>query len=163
MKLEIPFHRQKKSFTCGPASLQMVFSYFKEFRSQNALAKKVHATKENGTDHGHIIEAARKEKFYCYVNNNSTTNEIKHFIDLGLPVIVNYIEPAGNEGHYAIVSGYGRGKIIMNDPWNGKNFRLAEKEFLSRWYDYMKKHKYEKWIMVISKEDFHLGKQYVPY
>lgn len=161
MKLVIPFYRQNNSYSCGPASLQMVFSFFNKHEAQKTLMIKAHTT-QDGTMHHNIIEVARKEKFYCYVNNNSTIHEIKHFIDSGYPVIVNYTEPSSEEGHYSIIKGYDRRGILMNDPWNGQNFRLSEKDFLSRWHDHYNHNEYKKWLMVISKTDLQVGRQYLP-
>jgi len=160
MKLDVPFHRQKTDYTCGPAALQMVFGYFKDFISQEELAQKAKTDKENGTTNQHMIETVRKNGFFCYVNDNSTLNEIKHFIELGLPVIVNYIEPSDNEGHFAVVSGCTRRNLILNDPWNGKGFVLKQSDFMERWRNQSGTH--PQWIMVVSGEDFHLGKQYGP-
>lgn len=161
-KLKIPFYRQSNEFTCGPASLQMIFSFLGKFKKQDNLTRVLHTTK-TGTCHSSLIEEARGEDFFCYVNNNSTIHEIRHFINLGLPVVVNYNEPSTNDGHYAVVVGYDRNKIILNDPWNGKNFKMHENEFILRWHDCLNKHTCKKWIMVVSKKDFHLGKQYFPY
>lgn len=163
MKLKIPFHYQNKDYTCGPASLQMVFSFFGKYEEQGKLAKMMHTTSENGTCHSQLIDAAREEGFYCYVNNNSTIDEVKHFVSEGLPVVVHYKEPSDEEGHYAVISGYGKEFITFNDPWNGKNFRISEDNFISRWHDCLNNHASTKWVLVISKEDFHLGKQYLPH
>ncbi len=160
-KLKIPFYRQYDEFTCGPAVLKMFFSFFGKFKKLDSLAKTLH-TDKNGTHHSSLIGEATKEDFFCYVNNSSTIHEVRHFINLGLPVIVNYNEPSTNDGHYAVVVGYDRNKIIMNDPWNGKNFKMPENEFILRWHDCLNRHTCKKWIMVISKKDFNLGKQYKP-
>jgi len=162
-KLKIPFYRQSSEFTCGPASLQMIFSFLGKFKKQDNLIKILHTDPKTGTRHLELINIARREKFFCYVNNNSTIHEVRHFINLRLPVVVNYNEPSTNDGHYAVVVGYDRNKIILNDPWNGKNFKMRENEFILRWHDYLNKHTCKKWIMVVSKKDFHLGKQYFPY
>lgn len=159
--LDLKYFKQDNGYSCGPASLQMVFSYFGKKLGEAKLAKLAKTTK-SGTSHVNMINLARKEGFYCYVHNNSSINQIKHFIDLNLPVIINYIEPKSEEGHYAVVVGYKRNKIILDDPWNGKNFKISIKEFKKRWYDYHKKHKYSRWILVISKKKFNLGKQYSP-
>jgi len=39
---------------------------------------------------------------------------------------------------------------------------MKKKEFLSRWRGSQGNHQYKKWIMIISKNDFGLGKQYSP-
>ncbi|PIZ83865.1 hypothetical protein COX97_00270 [Candidatus Pacearchaeota archaeon CG_4_10_14_0_2_um_filter_05_32_18] len=159
--ISLKYFKQDKDYTCGPACLEMVFSYFGKKISKANLVK-LAKTKKSGTNHINMIKVARKDGFYCYVHNNSSINQIKHFIDADLPVIVNYIEPKSDDGHYAVVVGYKGNKIILDDPWNGKNFKITIKEFKKRWYDYHKKHKYSKWILVLSKKRFNLGKQYAP-
>lgn len=161
-KLKIPFYRQRNEFTCGPAVLQMIFSFLGKFKKQDNLARALHTTKA-GTYHSSLIEEARKENFFCYVNNQSTIHEVRHFINLGLPVVVNYNEPSTDDSHYAVVVGYDRSKVILNDSWNGKNFKMRESEFILRWHDYLNRHTCKKWIMVVSKKDFHMGKQFFPY
>jgi len=161
MKLKIPFYRQKTTYDCGPASLEMVLAFFGKFESQKKLEKMAHTSSKRGTHQG-MIDLALKEKFFCYVNENSTISKIKSFIKKKLPVIVNFIEPSADDGHYAIVSGFKDDHIILNDPWNGKNFKMLIKEFEKRWYYYYEKHRYSKWLMVLSKDDFNLGKEYKP-
>lgn len=162
-KIQIPFYRQNREYTCGPASLQMVFSFFGKYKKQDNLTRKLRTTKKDGTYHSGLIREARKENFFCYINNKSTIHEIRHYINLGLPAIINYNEPFSNTGHYAVVVGYDKNRIILNDPWNGKNYKISEHEFVSRWHDCLNKHTCKKWVMIISKKDFNLGKQYFPY
>ncbi|VVB80060.1 Peptidase C39 family protein [uncultured archaeon] len=161
MKLKIPFFKQRTGFYCGPASLEMVLAFFKKYKTQKELAKEAR-TKKDGTTHEEMIKVARREGFYCYVHNNSTIEEIKHFIKQGLPVIINYKEPSSEEGHYAVISGYKKSRLILNDPWNGNNFKIKEKEFLRRWHDYHKKHEYKNWILVLSRKNLNLGKLFLP-
>ena len=158
--MRVPYHEQLNSYTCGPATLQMVMGYFGVHKNQRELAKKMKTKPWKGTDNKDLIRRATHEGFYCYVNNESTIFEIKHFLAMGLPVIVNYIEPSEDEGHYAVIVGYFFRWLILNDPWNGERFKISEKKFLARWYDSRKR--YPRWIMVLSKKDMHFGKQYRP-
>ena len=137
MKINVPYNKQKTEYTCGPSSLKMLFKFFGENISENRISKQT-KTKQSGTSHKNLINTARKHNFYCYVHENSSIHQIKHFIDKNLPVIVNYIEPFDNEGHYSVIIGYDKTKIILNDPWDGKNFKLPFVEFKGRWFD---KHK----------------------
>lgn len=163
MKLDIPFFKQDTDYTCGPAALQMAFLFLGTFRSEQHLAKAAGTTSEIGTTHEGMIRTALEQKFYCYVNQNSTINEVRHFIKLGFPVIIDYTEPSSDTGHYAIVSGYQDGHIILNDPWNGAGFRVSEDEFAARWYDDHNGHNpCNSWMMALSKEPFALGRQYTP-
>lgn len=162
MKLKIPFYQQDTDHTCGPVALQMALSFLGDFKSEKSLSKEAHTNHDVGTKHNAMIETARKEGFYCYVNNNSSLNEIKRFIISDLPAIIHFAEPQADEEHYAVVVGFEKREIILNDPWNGKNFKMKKKEFMSRWRGSQGNHQYKKWIMVISKNDFELGKQYFP-
>jgi len=160
IKIDIPYHPQKMDYLCGPASLQMVFGYFKDNVSQTKIAKEALTDVEQGTDNAEMIRVATERGFYVYVNDHSTFYEIRHFLERGLPVIVNYIEPSHDDGHFAVVSGMTSRKMILHDPWNGKDFKMSYKEFTKRWYG--EKNKHREWIMVVSSEDFKLGKQFMP-
>ena len=160
MKLTLRYNRQQTDYSCGPASLKMVLRFFGDKKSEKYLIKKAHTDKITGTKHKWMIKTAISQGFYCYANSNSSPHEIKHFLMLGLPVIIDYTEPSQNIGHYSVIIGYKKDKFIMNDPWNGKNFLISEKKMIDLWHDSITKS--NKWIMVISKKDFLLGKQYLP-
>jgi predicted double-glycine peptidase len=138
----------------------MVFSFFGLFKSEEYLARAAGTNSDIGTEHHNMIAVATREGFYTYVNNNSTLDELKRFVGRGLPVIVDFIEPGDEEPHYAVVIGFSRGNIILNDPANGEGFTLSEEEFISRWRD-TTTHSV-RWMMVVSKEDLELGTQYRP-
>ena len=158
--MNIPYHKQITDYYCGPASLQMVLEYFGIHTSQQKLAEHLNTTPDNGTDHSDLIRVAREHGFYCYVNQESTLEEVRHFLAQKLPVIVNFMEPKDNDPHYAVVIDQQDENIILHDPWNGKEFALLDKWFLDHWYDVENNAK--QWIMVLSQNDFGLGKQFIP-
>ena len=158
--MRVPFYWQMNEYPCGPASLQMVFQYFGKHVKQDDLAKTLQTSEDVGTRHGKLIEVATENGFYCYVNNNSTTAEIKYFLSSGLPVVVHFMEEHDNDPHYAVVVSYEKPYFIFNDPWSGREARMSEDRFVRRWHDEKNIHK--RWIMVLSQEEFHLGKQYLP-
>ena len=159
-KLHLPYNEQQTEYTCGPASMKMIFAYFKIFQSEKNLAKQIKTNNKIGSLHSKMIATAAKSGLYCYVNQDSTIHEIKMFIYQDLPVIVHFIEPSDNEGHYAVIIGFRNTSLILNDPWNGKNFILSMSDFTKRWHD--ENNIYSQWIMVLAKKDLHLGKQYSP-
>ncbi len=156
---KVRFFKQHTTVNCGPVALKMVFDFFGVHKKENSLVREA-KTNRNGTTHQNLISTARKNGFHCYVHENSSLNEIKHFVQLGLPVIVNYIEPSTEEGHYALVVGYTKKSLIMNDSWNGKRFKISQKDFMERWEDHFQKNHYKRWIIVISKKKFSVGKVY---
>lgn len=151
-KLDIPYYPQDTPHTCGPASLQMVLSYFNLVRTQTDLALESKTDADRGTDNKNMITVARRAGLYCYANTNARLAELKWFINRHLAVIVNFIEPTEDEGHYAVVAGYDAKGIILNDPWNGKDFRLSKKTFLKRWQNSTGRKK--RWLMVVGPSDF---------
>ncbi len=161
MRLAIPYHKQSEEHTCGPAVLQMAFEYFGYLRPQHELVEHTATSPETGTNTALMVKAATEHGFYCYVNTHSSLREIRYFLKQELPVIVNFIEPSSDSGHFAVVSGLTPFSILLNDPWNGKNFRMSRKQFLARWYS---EHQIEDvaWLMVLSRSAFPMGIQHSP-
>jgi len=160
MRIKVPFHKQKTIYNCGPAALQIIFNYFGISITQTELEKKLETDPTNGTSHQKIIEVAREYGLFCYVNNDSSLKEVYYFLQQRLPAIVNFIEPSNDESHYAVIIGINKQSVLLNDPWNGKNFKIKKKEFDKRWHNEEGTNK--RWIIVFAKEDFALGKQYLP-
>lgn len=141
--------------TDGPA-------FFGDRKSEYELIQRAHTNKHIGTRHEWMITTVRKEGLFCYVNNRSSLHEIKHFLELGLPVIVHFSTLKEDEGHYSLVVGIVGNNVLFNDPWDGKNFKISQKDFISHWYGKQEERSYTKWIMVVSDKDLELGKQYHP-
>lgn len=156
--IHLHYFHQRTGYTCGPAAMKMVFDFFGIKVGEKKLKRLLRSNKNKGTTHKRLIAIALKNGFYCYVHNNSLIHDIKSFIDRDLPVIVHYVEPEDNEEHYSVVIGYKRNKLVMNDPWAGKHFKIKISDFEKRWHGVKKK----RWIMVISKKPFDIGKQFIP-
>ncbi|OHA40633.1 MAG: hypothetical protein A3G59_02125 [Candidatus Taylorbacteria bacterium RIFCSPLOWO2_12_FULL_47_20] len=158
--MQVPYYKQVDKNACGPAALQMVFEYFSKHVGQRTLKKQIKTTAEEGTERNNLTKTATENGFYCYVNNESNLAEVEKFVLYGLPVIVSYIEPSNDEGHYAVVTAFTSKQLLFNDPWNGEYFSVDKDEFVARWHGEFDKSKH--WMMVISTESFQLGRQYAP-
>ena len=130
--------------------MQMVFAYFGVRTSQRALLRILKTTELRGTRNSALVRAAVAQGLYHDAHDNATLAQIRQFMKLNKPVIVSYLEPSDDEGHYAVVTGYERGKIILNDPQHGKNFRISDRRFLARWHDRWDT-KHHRWMLVLSK------------
>jgi len=160
MKLKVPYHKQETTYTCAIATLRMILDFLGIKNHRNKLVKGLKPDKEEGVPHGRIIEFIREVGLYSYVNNESDIDEIKYYLKEGNPVIVNYLDLVDNEGHYSIIVGFEEHKFILNDPWNGEGFEIGFKDFEKRWRSGFEHGL--RWLMVVSKEPFHLGRQYKP-
>jgi ABC-type bacteriocin/lantibiotic exporter with double-glycine peptidase domain len=158
--LKVPYFKQDTDYTCGPATLQMVLAFYGIRISEEKLAKLLETNDDVGTRHNSMIDFSREEGFNVFVNTCSKVEEIRRFINEGKSVIVHFLEPDGNVGHYSVVVGIDDNSIFLNDPWNGENFEMNIPDFEKRWRD--DDLDSEKWLMVLSCDDFNLGKQYHP-
>ena len=153
MQLKVPFFSQCKDHTCGAACLKMVMAFWGVKRSETLLARDTRATKAVGATHQGMISAARKQGFSVHTREHSSLHDLRRFLNQGLATIVHFIEPSDNEtaGHYAVVTGMTREKIIFNDPWNGSRFSLRHKNFKKRWYASQGRYRYRRWLIVLKK------------
>ena len=158
--MEVAYFKQDTNFSCGPAVIQMILAFFGIHQSEGYLQKKLESDEKKGTDHMNMISYLLKKGLYCYANNDSTFKEVAYFLDKKIPVVVNYLEPEADWGHYAVVLELNKNNIILNDPWHGERFSMRLDEFEERWQSGDGKHK--KWILAVSKSDLQMGKQYVP-
>ena len=149
MKLNIPYHKQENDYYCGPAVLQMVFEFLGIKKSQEELANELGTTEKYGTSNKAMIEATSAEGFNVIDKEGATIDEVKDFIKQNLPVIVDFIEPTDNLEHFAIVTGFENRDVVLNDPYNGQDFKISEEDFLNRWDDPVSG--YKQWIMIISE------------
>ncbi len=158
MIIDVPYFKQEKDYLCGPATLRMVLAFFNQTESEKKLAKLAGLTeamfKKVGTPNDKMAELtktiAKKKNLFAYVKNRADLKTVKKLIRRKIPVIVNYIEPVYQEGHYAVIVGYNSKikRIILADPLHGKNFSLKENDFISRWksgYDNK-----TRWLLVLS-------------
>jgi ABC-type bacteriocin/lantibiotic exporter with double-glycine peptidase domain len=138
----------------------MVLRYYGIVTSERDLMHILHTNDDVGTRHEPIIETIRANGLYVYVNNGSTMEEVAYFIRLEYPVIVHFIEPSLDEGHYAVVLGFRGDEIVFNDPWNGERFKMRIKDFSERWKS--EDGVFKNWLLVASDAPIPLGKQYTP-
>lgn len=150
-KLNVPYHGQEREYTCGPASLRMVFSYFDTLYNEQQLTRRAKTSKHRGTTRKRMVTAARKAGYWVYEQSDSTLQVVKWFINNEMPVIVNYIEPDEDEGHYTVVTGYDAKGLFLHDPWNGKDFHLARRAFIDRWRGSSEKQ--DRWLMSVNYSD----------
>ncbi len=158
--IKMKYYQQNSIISCGPVVLQMIFHYYGKYFSEEALTSRLRPNNDIGTPHHRLINLATAEGFYVYANEGSSLYEIAYFVNEKIPVIVHFIEPDTEDGHYAVVVGVQKKNVVLNDPWNGEKFKMEKSEFERRWISKDGKHK--KWIMAVSDTDVHFGRQYLP-
>jgi ABC-type bacteriocin/lantibiotic exporter with double-glycine peptidase domain len=101
--LSIPFYKQDTDFSCGPAVLRMIFESFGKIFSEQYLIASLSTSINDGTPHGKLISCVHRHGLHAHIDNAATIESLTFYVEnQRLPVIVNYIEPSGNEGHYTV-------------------------------------------------------------
>lgn len=147
MRLKVPFIEQIKDYICGPTALHMVLCYHKNNIPIDRLSQLSKTTEKTGTTRSGLVRAAKTLGYEVHAHSESTLKEIKHWIDKGLPVIVNF-RPQRKFGHYAVVIGYTDSSLIFHDPWYGRGVKFKNKKFLYEWYGYHE-FAHRRWLMVL--------------
>src|SRR5690606_14373902 len=130
----ITHKQQEHSHWCGPAVLQMVMAFLGDVVQQEKLAVMLGTSEEEGTDE-EDMERVVRELGYEIVENKGTVEDIRSCIQKGIPVIVAFIEPIKNEGHYSVVTDIDDEEIVLSDPEIERypTITLPIKDFVERW------------------------------
>lgn len=146
LKAPVPMFKQTTNYTCGPASLQAILSYYGIHIGEMDVAREAGTSSQEGTPPMGLVRAARKYGLKAEVLTGMTINQLKQFLDRRIPVIVDiqaYAKnPAGyavgwEDGHYVVATGYDAKQIYFMDPSLDKaNGYLRPLELLARWHDY---------------------------
>lgn len=162
--IRIPLTRQTSDYTCGVAVLQSILYYLDEENdySEEVLAKELKADPVNGTSYRAMADLARSKGYRVESRTGMSLEDIRGFVDQGVPVIVliqawaespvDYSQDWA-DGHYAAVVGYDGDAVYFMDPSTLGNYAyLPNREFLDRWHDEEMGVRLHRFGMVIRKE-----------
>lgn len=146
----VPFRRQRRDYTCGPVTVQMVLAYYGRAVPRQRLIERLGTTSRTGTSRRRIVRVLREHGLSVHAHSRWTASELCRRLGEGIPVIVNYREPQDDEGHYAVAIACRNGRIVLHDPWHGPDFSLPMRGFVSRWYGYHR-HRRTRWAAAVSR------------
>jgi hypothetical protein len=126
------FHYQISNLSCGPASIQMVFDYFRDYlyfppQDQNAIAELLNTT-INELAYTQYFNLPFEEVGIDIIfdgdmadNSEEAIVSLKENISLNRPAIVlmNY-SLTSEIGHFRVVTGYNQTGFFVHDPWDNK-------------------------------------------
>ena len=145
--LDVPITRQTFDYDCGAKALQTLLIYYGIDVREDVLMKELQISKVDGSSIRSIRLYAQKQGFHVLARQNMSINDLIHSIDEGYPSLVllqAWSEKKLSEeewlqndkdGHYVIVIGYAKDKIIFEDPSSFNRTWLTHHEFLNRWHD----------------------------
>lgn len=146
--ISVPYHRQIRSYYCGPATLEMVFDFYGPDIPQLEIAD-VARTVLPGTSHIDMLRAAhfsnlstsageamqenvtgyttRKLGYAAFECYDMTIDELRSLIAAGYPILVSA------SYHYMVAVGYDHANIIFQDPLRGEMFNITYGGFDADW------------------------------
>jgi ABC-type bacteriocin/lantibiotic exporter with double-glycine peptidase domain len=126
-------YKQSKGY-CGPACLKMVLSAYGINKSEKFLARITKTSRTEGCNERNLVEAVEKFGLKGYIKQHSSIRELKKLVERGIPVIVDWFSPE-EAGHYSVVVGFDKGKIILAEPHFGELKKHDVEWFEERWFD----------------------------
>lgn len=161
-QIDVPFRGQTNGYYCGPACLQMIFSYYGAIISQievaevartasaaggtytDDLRRAAHFSNVSTSMGGEMLEnitgyTLRKLGYAAFEMSGITIGQLKTLIDQDYPVNALMLTVPGGFGHFRVVIGYDDTYIYTNDPWTfgggfgGPNYKLTYAQFDELW------------------------------
>ncbi len=143
----VPDVSQMNSWTCGASAVEAVLQAFGFEGYQEAYAREMESSEDQGTHPGRMVEALRRRGLRATLVEGMTLDGLRGQVDAGNLVIVAYQAWGGQagkpyreeweDGHYSVVVGYGDGFVFLEDPSIlGSLGIIPEREFEERWHDY---------------------------
>lgn len=133
--LAVPYYHQETEFSCGSTCIQMVLEFFGVKKSEKTLRQLMNARPRIGTNHQSLIRALCNYGLSFRPHLKATFQDIESALNADHPVIINFIDPATSEGHYAVVTDMTAHTIVTHDPWNGPQTVYLREGFLDRWHN----------------------------
>lgn len=144
MKLKVPYYPQKKPYSCGAASLHMVFGYYGFHIPEHEIRELGDFNDENGLSREELVELAKEYDFWCNTKTKSTLDDLINTIEKKMPVIFDWNAPKLGP-HFSVLYGYENNKLYIHDPYKIRNGMEYEK-FLKFWnFDSPKR-----WLMICA-------------
>ena len=134
----VPYYAQERGYSCGEASLRMLFAYWGLNVSEEIIGAVANWNSSYGTYNSDLLRAAhfsilstaiqnsslhgypnRKIGFPAFDSYYMTIEDLKRLMDEGIPVLVLTSYDRGAYGHFRVVKGYDdqKNRIIVHDPW----------------------------------------------
>ncbi|MEW6374741.1 MAG: C39 family peptidase [Thermodesulfobacteriota bacterium] len=143
MKLEVPYFKQEKSTTCGPACIRMVLEYNGIRLSEKEL-EDIFETSWLGNTCEELASEVEKLGLLSEVVENFTMETLKETLNRGIPVIA-LLDPAvlygglQGFGHFVIIIGLEQNVIYYHDPDMGIELVKDVQLFFTVWEKFLMK------------------------
>lgn len=128
------WYEQKTNYTCWTASVRMIVDFYEDGRNydEDVLVRYLNSQPIVWTETDNIYDFFIRYDYCVFQNEQSSLKLLEYFVSRGCPVIINYRNMLWNVGHFAVVTGYTKNNLILNDPWNWELHLVNKKEFVEK-------------------------------
>ena len=135
---------------CGPAVLKMVLSFYGINKTEEELIKLTKTDIKGYTTEEDLVRCAELSGLKGLVKTDSSFDELKVYLDKGVPVIIDWTSPEEG-GHYSVVAGLDNEMIYVADPHFGEIMKYEKMWFEQRWRDSFADKEILKEVIIIEK------------
>lgn len=162
----IPYYRQKKDHTCGPAVLRMALATHGRRLTEAYLARLAGTTAKIGTTNLDMQRTLRELGVPYQTSYRTRYDALRRYIKDGV-VIVDWMPQKvfpehpefkacrefnpEEDSHYAIVVAASPTFVTLQDPVLGRRVRLLRAEFVRAWRDPTSVSNH--WLLCVMPED----------
>lgn len=157
--LKITPFTQTDSSRCGPAVIKMVLDYYGIKVTEDAICQRCGWTFELGCTNDQMKAAIESYGLDCVVYNNSTLEDVKYWLNQGIPVIVDWFTPGADpslgdmpNGHSSIIVDVDNKYVHLMDPEIGKVRKILREEFMRVWFDWEQTLTIQSWEDMVIRQ-----------
>ncbi len=137
--MQVPYHKQNRDYTCGPACLRMVLEYYDSYQDEISITK-LCGTTIAGTSLSEIANAADGFGLQATWKTSATLKDLKSAIKQARPVIamvdariLHGLEIPIPAGHMIVIFAIEKNKIRFHDPQLGHDQQVSISNFSASW------------------------------
>lgn len=134
---------QSDDSRCGPAVVKMILDYYGIEVTEDELCPKLQHTYELGCKNSDMENLFKEYGLKIFPKENGTIEELKHWVNQGVPVIVDWFTPGVERndlfmpnGHASIIVGVDDKNVKLLDPEHGGVRLIPHVEFMRVWFDW---------------------------
>jgi len=101
--LPIRAFQQTTSYTCGPAALVTLLSYYGRIGDELTIAKEANCTPQKGTNPENMVAWLEDHEFQVTWGEHGSLDLLRDNLERGVPTLVEWIDYGG---HWVLVVGY---------------------------------------------------------
>lgn len=150
--MTLPYFRQERVWTCGPAVMRMVLASFGVRRTEEQLVRTLRASRIRGTSTKDLVRAAEHFGFNFFVGRNGHFHDLHEFLEKEYRIIVGYYHEEEEVDHYAVIHRLSEKKIYLYDPWAGSERSYSLRTFKRLWWRPSRYDKEIGWFIALNFE-----------